>query len=239
MSKFSYLDMLAQLGIGGAHPGGFSASKDILSSELLEPETRILDAGCGTGLTSYFLAEAFQCDTVGIDSNETMIEKAKTRIKQGHKLQFIQASVEDLPFEDNDFDIIVTESVLSFVDTLKAIKEFHRILKKDGVLLINEIVKNDKLSNEEEQHLKTFYGIKKLRNLKEWESLLLTSNFHQIEMTPIIIFNEGDVEEGVEFQLSETLHPDAFTKLDEHEQLQKKIRPYFNEMMIRCEKRSN
>ena len=49
METSSYENYLAQLGIGGAHPGGFALTKQFLEHEKLQRHTELLDAGCGTG----------------------------------------------------------------------------------------------------------------------------------------------------------------------------------------------
>jgi ubiquinone/menaquinone biosynthesis C-methylase UbiE len=92
----------------------------------------ILDAGCGTGR----LAELMQpLGTVtGIDMSDEALKFAKTR---GIKVQ--KASVMKLPFKNNEFDIITSIDVLyhkAVTDDNKALKEFKRILKPGGIVII-------------------------------------------------------------------------------------------------------
>ncbi len=50
---------------------------------------------------------------------------------------FIVASVEDIPFDDNSFDVIVcTGSVINYCDALKVISEFSRVLRPSGKLIL-------------------------------------------------------------------------------------------------------
>lgn len=53
--------MLALLGIGGAHPGGFYLTKQLFDKEKITSETSILDIGCGTGQTSANLYCKYGC----------------------------------------------------------------------------------------------------------------------------------------------------------------------------------
>lgn len=54
-------NMLALLGIGGAHPGGFYLTKQLFDKEKITSETSILDIGCGTGQTSANLYCKYGC----------------------------------------------------------------------------------------------------------------------------------------------------------------------------------
>lgn len=54
-----------------------------------------------------------------------------------HTENFIVSNIEDIPLEDNQFDIIIcVGSVLNYSDALKSISEFSRLLKKNGFLII-------------------------------------------------------------------------------------------------------
>jgi len=55
--EYTYLNCLAELGVGGAHPGGFKLTQDILSAEHIGKKTTVLDAGCGTGQTAAYVAQ--------------------------------------------------------------------------------------------------------------------------------------------------------------------------------------
>ncbi|MBL5792479.1 class I SAM-dependent methyltransferase [Bacillus sporothermodurans] len=77
---YSYQDTLAYYGVGGAHPGGLSLTKQIFHNENITHTTKILDAGCGTGQTSAYLAEMYKCDVTALDIHPVMIEKAKKTI---------------------------------------------------------------------------------------------------------------------------------------------------------------
>lgn len=84
---------------------------------------RILDHGCGTGLLTEFLKR----DLVGCDSSEEML-----KIRGSGDL----ADVESLPYKDDEFDWVISFSVLMNVkNPEKAITEVKRILKKDGTFV--------------------------------------------------------------------------------------------------------
>lgn len=84
-----YLNMLAKLGVGNAHPGGFTATLKQFEQYPLLTASRILEVGCGTGRTACYLA-AQGHDVIGIDIQSDMISKAKIRAeKENSSIQFL------------------------------------------------------------------------------------------------------------------------------------------------------
>lgn len=110
--------------------------KKLIKSLLPQPHlfTKILEAGCGTGHWTAFLAELGYCITA-VDISEAMLEIAKT--KQIKHTQFIQADVHKLPFENEQFDLVVSITMLEFVSNIEqAINEMFRILKSNGMIIL-------------------------------------------------------------------------------------------------------
>ncbi|MCM1989985.1 MerR family transcriptional regulator [Oceanirhabdus seepicola] len=97
---------------------------------------KILDIGCGDG--SIWLKNKDRipkgCTIVLSDMSQGMIEKAKENLKGvDGEFQFRIANVNNLPFKDEEFDIVMVNYVLQFVeDRTKAFKEIKRALKKEG-----------------------------------------------------------------------------------------------------------
>ncbi|MEA3434542.1 MAG: class I SAM-dependent methyltransferase [Campylobacterota bacterium] len=96
------------------------------------PKARVLDVGSGTGVMSDF---AHKCRDdlhfIAVDPAEGMLKFSKQYI-QTH-----QGTAESLPFNDNDFDVVVMgESLHHFSDVDQAIQETVRVLKKEGRLFI-------------------------------------------------------------------------------------------------------
>jgi ubiquinone/menaquinone biosynthesis C-methylase UbiE len=92
------------------------------------PYESVLDAGCGTGLITRHLKNA-----IGIDVNPWALERAKIHAPNA---KYFVASIDDLPFKDNNFDMVVcTHTMEHVVNPHKALNEFFRILKDNGVLI--------------------------------------------------------------------------------------------------------
>ncbi len=87
-----------------------------------------LDAGCGTGLITTHIPPP----VVGVDINLWNLKRLHSRIKDK---ELIQADLEYLPFRDNCFDLIICTEVLEHLPSpKKAVKEFYRVLREEGIL---------------------------------------------------------------------------------------------------------
>ena len=127
-----YLDMQAELGYT-KHIGGSKATKELLELCEVSPEKVLLNVGCGAGGTTTFIVENCDCQVVGVDIKENMIESARNWAKRKgvvDKTEFRVGNAQDLPFEDNTFDILICESVNIFIpDKSKAMGEYKRVVK--------------------------------------------------------------------------------------------------------------
>lgn len=97
---------------------------------------KILDAGSGTGISSKILAEK-GAKVTGIEISKNMLDIAKKYCK-GFGIKFDKGSIDELPYEDCSFDIILASLVIHyFEDPTNVFKEFHRVLKNGGVLVFS------------------------------------------------------------------------------------------------------
>ncbi len=98
----------------------------------------VVDAACGEGYGSSFIAEKATC-VIGIDISHEAIENAKGKY-QKENLHYYEASVERIPVEDNWADVFVSYETIEHVTEdiqRKFLKEIRRILKKDGILIMS------------------------------------------------------------------------------------------------------
>lgn len=154
------------------HTGGAPASIALLKKANLPREALILDAGCGLGGSSRLLAKNFNAKVIGVDLADRFIKAADfltqcTGLED--KVSFKEASVLDLPFEDNTFDVILCQHILMNIQDKKmAVKEFFRVLKKDGQLILHEITKG---TNENLLFPVPWAGNEAISFLEPWDSL--------------------------------------------------------------------
>lgn len=100
----------------------------------------VLDVGCGGGLLAEEVAR-LGCRVTGIDPSPRSIDIATQHAAQtGLSITYRVASGEQLPFEDNRFDIVYCCDVLEHVRDVNAvIAESARVLKPDGMYLYDTI----------------------------------------------------------------------------------------------------
>jgi ubiquinone/menaquinone biosynthesis C-methylase UbiE len=203
---------------------------DRLSSELiirlLRPQKgdRILDIGCGTG-NHLLLFYRLGFDVTGVDASPYMLNIARSRL--GNKAALKIGRAEDLPFEDNEFDLATFIITIEFLDDpLAALKEAGRVTKnkifigvlnnlslgcmckKFHALFHNSIFR--------EAHLYTLWGLKSYVKKAygnvpmEWGSVQLMPFFfrkytERIEMSPSVQSYPFGTFLGLAFKMIYTL----------------------------------
>ena len=234
--NYTYLDCLAIFGVGGAHPGGLQLTKEILSREKIDETKSILDAGCGTGQTSAYIAEKYQCHVTSLDCNKIMLDKARQRFSSLHlPIDVKQGSTENLPFDEDLFDMILSESVISFTDVSLTIPEFKRVLKPNGVLLAIEMVLEKSLSEDELKAIINFYGVSQLLTENEWYNFFKRASFKQVSVEKFNLeFDENDVQNVTDFSLSENIDDKFFEILEKHLHFTKSYKDILGFRLFRC-----
>ena len=139
--ELSYFELQAYVGTT-KHMGGFETTKALIELCHINKDTYVLDAGCGVGATACYLAERHGCIVVGVDLSEGMIARSKERAKRERvedSVEFRVADVRDLPFDDALFDVVVCESVATFIEDKRQVaREFARVTKPGGYVGLNE-----------------------------------------------------------------------------------------------------
>lgn len=106
----------------------------------------ILDIGCGGGINVDRFANrvAPNGKVVGIDYSSVSVDKTKKYNKKAIQegiVDVLEASVSDMPFKDNYFDLITGfETIYFWPDFINDLKEVNRVLKKGGTVCFgNEV----------------------------------------------------------------------------------------------------
>lgn len=97
-----------------------------------------LDVGCGTGeILSHLLEEYPDMTFSGIDISEKMLEQAQWKTK--NRVHLSVGDAENLPYENDSFDLVIcNDSFHHYPNPQQAMNEFHRVLKRNGHLLLSD-----------------------------------------------------------------------------------------------------
>lgn len=102
----------------------------------LKPGCSVLEVGCGDGSLWKDRMLPDNTSVVLTDKSDGMLRDAKRNIKKQDSFSYVLCDCQSLPFEEEQFDIVVANHVLFYCDDMEAaIREISRVLKKDGVLL--------------------------------------------------------------------------------------------------------
>lgn len=105
----------------------------------VKPGQKVLDLCCGTGDWTIQLAENQEAEITGLDFSENMLKVAAGKTAQCNNITLTQGDATDLPYDDNTFDIVtIGFGLRNLPDYLSGIKEFYRVLKPGGQLVILE-----------------------------------------------------------------------------------------------------
>ncbi|MBA9087143.1 SAM-dependent methyltransferase [Fontibacillus solani] len=138
-------NFLAKLGKKRLRPGGVVATNWLIQQANLVKDSQVLEVACNMCTTSIQLAQQYQCQITGIDMDARALEKAKQNIRDANLEAFIQvqqANAMKLPFENESFDVIINEAMLTMLNPTaksKAVAEYYRVLKPGGLLLTHDI----------------------------------------------------------------------------------------------------
>lgn len=141
------------------------------------PNPLVLDVATGTGRLPYFLLESptFNGRVVGLDASRKMLQIAQEKLRPyRHRASFVQQVADQLPFTDNQFDLVACLEALEFFPSdTAALQEMVRVLKPSGTLLV---------TRRKGREAKAFIG--RYRTVARFEELLLALGLEEVHTNP-------------------------------------------------------
>lgn len=118
---------------------------DVLAEVRTEEFKDLLDAGCGTGaMLHLFSQDMSDKNYTGIDLSEKMIEVA--RRKEIENIKFVVGDCEQLPFEENSFDVVTCSmSFHHYPNPELFFESLKRVLRPNGRFILRDMASSSKL----------------------------------------------------------------------------------------------
>ncbi len=168
------------LGLEVLHPGGLEITRELAELCHIDRNKVVLDVASGTGESACYLAEKFGCKVVGVDVSEFMIKRARKKaMERGLKIEFRTGNAHNLPFNDNTFDVVISECTTCLLDKEQAIKEMTRVAKSGGYVGIHDICWKENTPEEIKKRLADIEG-ERPETLEGWKKLFQKAGLKKI-----------------------------------------------------------
>ena len=169
----------ADMGLGCGIPTEFAQIK--------EGDT-VLDLGSGAG-NDCFVARSIVGKSgrvTGIDFSDDMLKKANENAKKlGYtNVDFVKGDIEQMPFPDGQFDVIVSNCVLNLVpDKVKAFTEIHRVLIPGGHFCVSDVVVEGEMSEKLRVNAEMYAGcVSGAMQYNDYLGVISQTGFKQVQV---------------------------------------------------------
>ncbi len=125
-------------------PGGDAETELALKLAMINREAplKVADIGCGTGAATILLARLLNAKVTAIDLLQDFLDILNLRAESAgvaDKISALARSMDDLPFADEELDVIWSEGAIYNVGFDKGVEQWRRFLKGGGLLVASEI----------------------------------------------------------------------------------------------------
>ena len=141
---------LAKLGKKRLRPGGKLATDWLIEQGQFSSDKKVLEVACNMGTTTIELAKKYGCQITAVDLDTKALEQAHHAAAKAGVEEFVtfeKANAMKLPYEDDTFDIVINEAMLTMQTEkgkAKCMEEYYRVLKPGGVLLTHDVMLKQK-----------------------------------------------------------------------------------------------
>jgi len=130
--------------------GGETTTKDFTAQLCLAPGMKVLDIGCGTGGSAFYMARRYGVDVHGIDLATNMIELAQDYRSEmepevTHRVQFYLEDATTMAYPKDFYDVVYSRDTILHIEGKEELfRKFLHTLKPGGKLMISDYCHGDK-----------------------------------------------------------------------------------------------
>jgi SAM-dependent methyltransferase len=129
----------------------------------LEPGERVLDLGCGAGTDTLVAAQMVGPGgrVTGIDMTPEMLARARAAAEEmgATNVDFVESEVEQLPFDDESFDVVISNGVIDLIPDKDAVfSEIYRVLEPSGRIQVADVSIQRPVSEEGRRNINLWTG---------------------------------------------------------------------------------
>ncbi|HDR7322939.1 MULTISPECIES: class I SAM-dependent methyltransferase [Bacillus cereus group] len=119
---------------------------------------QIIDIGCGGGIYTKELALMGAKNVVGLDFSKEILQAAKENCSGFPNISFIHGDAHSIPYPDETFDIVISRAVIHHLQDIPTfLREASRILKKNGVLILQDRTIEDCAIPGSPEHIRGYF----------------------------------------------------------------------------------
>lgn len=156
-------------------PGGEELYRQIVRLTELNASNEVLDAACGRGVSTLYLAKSIGVSGVGVDSDPVLVRQAIARSREEGlegTFTFETAALDDLPYRDGSFDVAIGEiGLAASADPARAVKELARVTRPHGCVVLVQLIWTGNVDPTRREILVQHLGARPMI-LVEWKQLL-------------------------------------------------------------------
>jgi len=165
--------------------GGETTTSEFTSQLGLQPGMKVLDIGCGTGGSAFYMARTFQADVHGVDLSSNMVGiaqdyRSEMEPQVKHRVQFYVEDATTMAYPDNFYDVVYSRDTILHIEGKEDLfQKFQRTLKPGGKLMISDYCRGDQAHSERFRDYVAQRGYK-LHTVKEYGAILERVGFNNV-----------------------------------------------------------
>ena len=124
----------------------------------MEDISKAVDIGCGGGIYSKALSDMGASSVTAVDFSKAMLEGAKEHCKEYKNILFKHGHALETGLESNEFNLLLERALIHHLKDLPAcFEEAYRILKHDGIYIIQDRTPKDILVKGSNRHIRGYF----------------------------------------------------------------------------------